>query len=138
MHAIHHAAVLARLRAHAKLANKVDSGIRLSTEGAPVRANYVATTTTLPGFEEGRLTSEQSTDGDAFLFARTRVVATDYDGLLELLDAVGAQMVGHRLAVEGRALTAFERSAEEPVHDPVSRLWYVDVLFEATSSRAVV
>lgn len=137
MQAAHHTAALARLRAHTMLADKTDSGIRFSDNGAPVRANYISVITTLPGYEESRLTSEQTPAGDAPLFVRIRVVAVDYDGLLQLLDASDAQLVGHHLIVTGRAVTGFERELDEPRYDPISRLWHVDVMYEATSSRAV-
>lgn len=137
MHAQHHTAVLARLREHEILDDKTESGIRFSDNGAAVRANYISVITTLPGFEEGRLTAEQSAGADAFLFVRIRVVAVDYDGLLLLLTAADAQLLGgHRLTVTGRAVTAFERTLNDPVFDQASRLWYIDALYEATSSRA--
>lgn len=136
MHSEHHAAVTTRLRQHAKLADKVESGIRISDGGTPVRANYLSVITTLPGYEEGPLTSPQAAAGDAFLFVRVRVVAVDFDGLLVLLDAADAQMVGHSLAVAGRNVTGFERTADDPRFDQMARLWHVDLLYEATSSRA--
>lgn len=137
MQAEHHTAALARLRAHTMLADKVDSGIRVSDSGTPVRANYLSVITLLPGYEVSRLTSEQAPAADAPLFVRIRVVAVDFDGLLQLLDASDAQLVGHHLVVTGRAVTGFEREIDDPRYDPTSRLWHVDVLYEATSSRAV-
>lgn len=136
MHADHHNAVLARCREHEVLADKTESGIRFSDGGAPVRSNYISVITTLPGFEESRLTSEQTPGADAFLFIRIRVVAVDYDGLLVLISATDEQLVGHHLSVTDRAVTGLERTMSDPIYDQASRLWHVDMLLEATSSRA--
>jgi hypothetical protein len=133
----HQAAVTARLRENAKLANKVHDGIRVSDDGARVRENAVAVAAFLPGIDERRLTDAQSPLGDTFLYVKGEAVAVDYPGLLLLLDAIREQMSGHPLVVTGRAVTPFEVTIDEPVFDRASRMWVAPFALEANTSRAV-
>lgn len=135
MLALHHAAVKTRLQAHAGLAGKVDDSVRIKN-GAEVAANYVALTVTLPEFEEMRLSAPQTPIGDQLLDVSIRVVAVDYGGLLLMMDAVNAQLLGHRLQVTGRAISPLARTAMfEPDYNRASGLHFMDVEFEATSSH---
>jgi hypothetical protein len=136
MLAAHQAAVVARLREHAMLANKTFDGIRVTSEGTRVRENFVAVAAILPGIDQRALTSEQSPTGDTWLYVKGEAVAVDYPGILILLDAVRAQMSGHRLAVPGRALTGFEVTIDDPVFDRTSRMWVAPFALEANTSRA--
>lgn len=134
MHAAHHDAALARARAHPKLAGKTYSGIR--EDQGDVRENGVAIATTIGGYEKDRNTSGVAPDGDAFLMVRARIVATSFDGVLVLREAVDQQFAGHHLDVTGRACTPFDPFADDPVYDPATQMWRQDVVFEATTSRA--
>lgn len=133
----HHTAAKARMEANALLAGKVEDAVRLDSTGTkPAQGNYVVLKTALPLFTDPRLADTQAIDLDQLVECSVRVVAVDLNGLYLLMDAVNAQMLGHRLAVAGRALTAFERTEfDEPDYDFTARVHFQDVLFEATSSR---
>lgn len=133
----HHSAGKALLTAHTLLAGKVNDAVRTEVSGNVVRDNYVVLNTSLPGFVESRLTSDQSPDGDQDLEYFVRVVAVDLAGLYLHMDAVNAQFVGRRPTVGGRTLTALRRTEfPEPDYDYTARVHFQDAYFEAKSSRA--
>lgn len=137
MLAAHHAATKARLAAAPILAGKIYDGTRIDTGGNPVQANYIILNTSLPGFSEPRLAADQTPDGDQDLEHTVRVVAVDLAGLYLLMDAVNAQLVGYRLTVAGRELTALDRTEfDPPAYDYTARVHFQDAVFEATTSRA--
>lgn len=132
----HHSAGKGRLVEHILLAGRVNDAVRTESAGNVVRDNYVVLNTSLPGFAESRLTSDQSPAGDQDLEFRVRVVAVDLAGLYLLMDAVSVQFVGHHLTVDGRSLTALRRTDfPEPGYDYTARVFFQDAYFEATSSR---
>lgn len=141
MLATHHAAVKARLGGHSVLTGKVVDAVRDTAGSTEPRSNFVGVATTLVGFDPGensaRLSAAQSPTGDVPLMIRVRYAAVDYAGLLVLLDAGNAQLVGHRLEVAGRAVGPLECEIDEPRFDRVARMHYVDAYYEATTSRAV-
>ena len=135
-------AYVARLRDHPMLSNKTETVIRLTTGGEPARANYVIATPAIPfDLDDRRYTAPQEADSARFLSWDVRAVAVDADGLLQLMEAVITQSVGHVLTVEGRRCDPI-RMATDAVeegtvkYDRTARLFYVDASFETWSRRA--
>lgn len=134
----HHTAAKSRAEAHALLAGKLDDVVRFTPGDEPIQENFVVLATTLFGSAGERLTEEQAVDADCEFAVTAHVVAVDADGAYLLTDALSEQFMGHRLVVAGRATTALRREElSEPEWDPRARMVYIDVVFEATTSRAV-
>jgi hypothetical protein len=134
----HHDAAKARAREHPLLAGaEISDVVRITRGGVPVRANYLVLTTNLPGYTGDRLTAPHDVSGDYLLEQRWRVVAVDLDGMYELMDALRAQFVGHRLAVEGRAVSPFTSELDEPDRDRDADVVFQDLYLDAKTSRAI-
>ena len=136
-----YSAFLARVRAHSMLSNKTDTVVRTDAGGAPVRANYVVVFPAIPdGLGDDRYSALQRVESDRFMSFDVRVVAVDADGLLMLVEAVMAQLIGHALDVSGRRCDPI-RMATDAVEegtvkfDRDARLFYVDMSFEFWSRR---
>lgn len=135
-------AFLARLRAHAQLANKTDTVVRFNTDGTPVRANYVVAFPAVPdSLGDDRYLALQAIDSDRYMSFDVRVVAVDADGLMMLVEAVMAQLIRFTLTVPGRRCDPI-RMATDGVeegrveYDRTARLYYVDMSYEFWSHRA--
>ena len=128
------------LAAHTILSGKVDTVVRLNTDGSPVRTNYVIATPSVPDrLDDGRFTAPQQADSDRLLTFDVRTVAVDSDGVLLLTEAVITQVVGHELTVPGRRcerIRLVEGVEEGRVEfDRTARLFYVDMSFRFVSRR---
>lgn len=140
-----YAAFVARLREHAKLANKTAETVRVD-EGDPtqaVRENYIVAFPAIPDdLNDRRYTAAQRFESRRFMSFDVRVVAVDADGVLDLAEAVMQQLIAHTLVVEGRLcdpITMATDGVEEGTvrYDQKARLFYVDMSFEFVSRPIV-
>jgi hypothetical protein len=147
-----------RLRQHPKLANKTDKVVRLNNDGTPVRANYIVAIPSAPSeLNDKRFTAPQRLDSARFFSFDVKVVAVDADGVLDLAEAVQAQLIRHRIVgvegilpgfdllpgedviptetVVGRVCDPIQLSNDEVEegrvrYDAKARLYYVTLTFE--------
>lgn len=129
-----------RLAAHALLSGKVETAVRLTDGGEPVRANYVVAKPAGPDrLRDDRYTATQEPASKRRFTYDVRVVAVDADGVLLLANAVIGQLVGHVLTVTGRRCDPIElvEGVEEAFqYDRTARLHWVDLSFRFVSRRA--
>lgn len=134
-------AFLSRIRAHPMLANKTDTGVRVQEDGSAVRANYlVAFPAIAHELDDMRYTAIQKVESDRFLSFDVRVAAVDADGLMQLVEALTGQVIGHVLTVPGRTCNAIRMATDALEEgtvkfDPVARLMHVTLTFEFWSRR---
>ena len=130
----------ARLGGHTLLTGKVEPGARLKN-GEPVQDNYVIADPSVPFLDDARYLDGPDPEASAQHTFDVRVVATDTDGVLLLMDAAIEQMVGHALIVPGRVCdpVALVPPVEEGrvLFDRTTRLFYMDVSFRFWSRRDV-
>jgi hypothetical protein len=137
---VEYAAFLARLRAHSMLANKTETVQKTNADGSSVRTNYVILFPGVPELDDERYTAAQETDSTATYRYDVRVVAVDADGLLQLTEAVHAQLIGHvltlpdRVAERIRLLPGVEEGRVQ--FDRTARLFYLDETYEFVTRRA--
>lgn len=129
-------ALVARLRTHPVLANKVDTIVKVDADGSPVRTNYVVAAPAVPfDLDDRRYTAPQRFASARFLSNDVKVVAVDAEGLLLLAEAVQSHLIGHVLTVTGRTCDPIRLSTDEleegdVKYDAAARLYYVTLTFE--------
>lgn len=132
------AAFKARLEAHPILAGKVFPIVRKNGD-EPVRANYLVAKSSKPDrYEDGRFTGVNVFESDRRFTYDVRVVTTS-DGALDTLgEPVVQQLLGHSLAVPGRACSPIALVAdveEGDGYDRTADLYFRDFSFRFWSRR---
>ena len=137
---LHYAAVKARLEANPKLANKVNDSVLETTTGLPFAGSYVVLFGGAPeSLESNRFTAPQLIDSDAEYVYTVRSISTSAAAVRSLQVEVAAQLVGHKLIVEGRncsriRLAESTAPAEDKATKPV--LYWADQEFAVISRRS--
>lgn len=133
------AAFKARLEAHPILTGKVHPIVRKNGD-EPVRDNYLVAKSSKPDrYDDGRFTGVNVFESDRRFTYDVRVVTTS-DGALDTLgEPVVMQLLGHSLAVAGRAcspITLVADVEEGDGYDRTADLFYRDFSFRFWSRRA--
>lgn len=135
------AAFKAALGEPAILAGKVETTIRVTATGDPVRANYVIAFPAVPQLDDQRYTAVQLFESTRDLEYDVRVVAVDGDGVLLLAEAVVKQLLNRVLIVSGRMCDPIRMPTDNVEegrveYDKAARLFYIDMTFRFISRRA--
>lgn len=125
----------------AMLAGKVETAIRVTATGDPVRTNYVIAFPAVPQFDDQRYTAVQIFESTRELEYDVRAVAVDADGVLLLGEAVVKQMLNRVLTVSGRVCDPVRMPTDNVEegrveYDKTARLFYIDMTFRFVSRRA--
>lgn len=138
--AAHFAALRAEAQKHPALSASTHDGDFPTKDGQIVRGSYVILYDL--GFDEindDRTTSEQSPDSDGTYRVVARSVGITPFAARSVDDALHAQLVGKRLAIDGRACSAIEQDDTGPVQtagDVSPPLHFIDTDYTFRSSRA--
>lgn len=135
----HYAAVRDRIEANEILADLVSDTIKVNEDGKFTRESYIVLTGGVAEvLDDDRLAKGQDVDSDAEYVYGVRCVAVDADGARGIADLVVVQLVGARLAVEGRRCDPVRLTNAEPVEFETSvrpPLAVIDLEFTLYSRR---
>jgi hypothetical protein len=134
----HYTPVFDQLSEHPGLAGKVFDAVRVTNDGAAVRANYVVIMGVSPVvLDDARYTSVQDVGSTVEVAVDVRVAAVDAAGRRALVGAVTTQLVGVVLDVPGRRCdrVRWDVPVDDARFDAVARLHWQDLGFLFVSRR---